>query len=287
LYDEAVRRQKQAEQQAETIKSMQQELIRREKLAVVAKLVGDIAHEIQNPLLPIRLNNQRLREDTYIKFMNPYEKVKSTLDETTNEEFKDAFRELYESSEAIETNVNHIFIVIDNLRKTADGDVDTIGPIDFKSQFKEMRALLEANIPEEEEGAEIVADIERNLPYVRGNAAQLQQVILNLYKNARFAMNGQQKKRFTVTAKVDDDKNFVRLEFSDTGKGIPPDILNKLFTRGFTTKGDKGTGAGLYQSKIIVEHFGGTISVKSEPGKGATFIIRLPIMSEKGTYERK
>jgi len=244
--------------------------------------VGDIAHEIQNPLLPIRLNNQRLREDTYVKFMNPYEKIKSTLDEATNEEFKTAFRELYESSHAIETNVNHIYVVIDNLRKDAEGDVNTIGPIDFKSRFKEIQALLEANLPGQKGEVEIIAEIDRNLPYVKGNGPQLQQVILNLYKNAGFAMNGQPKKQFKVTAKVDNNTQFVKLDFSDTGAGIPPQIIDKLFARGFTTKGEKGTGAGLYQSKIIIENFGGTISVQSELGKGTTFTIRLPIASEKG-----
>lgn len=285
LYDEAVERAKELEQANLALKDAQGELVKREKLAVVAKLVRDIAHEIQNPLMPIRARNESLRNIVYVKFLEAYERVKDNVDEAGQKEFDEAFLDLYEASEAIEKNVDHIYLVMDTLRNSAAGDVETVGPLDFKSLFKEVRSLLEAHTADPNGRVEIIDRVDKDLPPVRGNAAQLQQVVLNLYKNAQFAMNGQSKKHFIVSARIDDDDRLVRLEFSDTGVGIPRDVMGRLFTRGFTTKGEKGSGAGLYQSKIIIEHFGGTIDVQSEVGQGTTFIIRLPIVSGKGSHD--
>lgn len=260
---------------------MQQELIKREKAVVVEKLMGDISHEILNPLVPVKSHNERMKKEVYVKFLEPYEKIKAMIPEPIQEKFNDAFLDLVETSEAIEKNVKHMLVVVDTLSEASQGG-ETIRPIDFKSLFKEVRPLLEVNTLDRRGQIQIVEHIDKDLPPVRGSG-QLQQVILNLYKNAQFAMEGRPQKLFTVSARLDDDRHFMRLEFSDTGTGIPPEVMSKLFVHGFTTKGDKGTGAGLYQAKIVIESFGGTIDVKSELGKGATFIIRLPIVSDKET----
>ncbi len=129
---------------------------------------------------------------------------------------------------------------------------------------------------------------------VYGNAGQLQNAILNLALNARDAMpNGGELSFSTSSVILTEDfcKNhhislqagpYIQISVKDTGKGIPPEHLNKIFEPFFTTKGKHGTGIGLTSVKDTIERYKGTITVESFPGKGADFKIYLPIAMEDG-----
>ena len=114
---------------------------------------------------------------------------------------------------------------------------------------------------------------------VHGDPVQLEQVLLNLLINARQAMLG---KGGSLTIKATSDNGKVKIQVIDTGPGIPPKLMPKIFTPFFTTKDvahkgeTKGTGLGLAICKEIIEHHGGRIEVHSEVGKGTTFTIQLP-----------
>jgi two-component system cell cycle sensor histidine kinase/response regulator CckA len=112
------------------------------------------------------------------------------------------------------------------------------------------------------------------LPLVMCAPTQIQQVLLNLAVNARDAMpNGG---RIDVTARADGAA--VELRVSDTGTGIPPEIVDRIFEPLFTTKEPgKGTGLGLSVVAAVVTDHGGTIAVRSPAGEGATFEVRLPV----------
>lgn len=110
---------------------------------------------------------------------------------------------------------------------------------------------------------------------VRGDAGRLSQVFLNLITNARDAMPKGGK--LVVEARARDST--LRVDFTDTGVGIPSGNMARIFDFLFTTKGEKGTGYGLTISKDIVEEHGGRIEVTSEPGKGSTFTVVLPLES--------
>jgi two-component system NtrC family sensor kinase len=115
-----------------------------------------------------------------------------------------------------------------------------------------------------------------------GDASQFQQIFLNMFLNAADAMD--EKGTITVaTRKITiDDKPFVEIEFTDTGTGIPEEILGKLFEPFFTTKPvGKGTGLGLSVSHGIIKHFGGQIDVKSTVGKGTSFFVKLPLLKDQ------
>mgnify|MGYP006278237683 CR=1 FL=1 len=119
---------------------------------------------------------------------------------------------------------------------------------------------------------EIVMDLEPNL-LVQGNASLLSQVFMNLFTNARDAMPEGGELR--LTAHETPDQVVVRV--SDTGIGMSPDVLERIFDPFFTLKDvGKGTGLGLSTSRGIVEQHGGRIEVSSRPGKGSTFEITLP-----------
>ncbi|MDP2959886.1 MAG: response regulator, partial [candidate division Zixibacteria bacterium] len=133
----------------------------------------------------------------------------------------------------------------------------------------------------------IIKELDPKLPKTMGDFHQLQQVFLNIINNAFQAMLEKSKEgRLVVRTKRIED--MILLEFTDTGPGIPKENLNKIFDPFFTTKEiGKGTGLGLTISYGIIKEHGGNIYALSEPGKGATFVIKLPIVEAPLSVEAK
>ncbi len=110
-------------------------------------------------------------------------------------------------------------------------------------------------------------------------SSQLNQVFMNIIINAAEAMHGNGE--LTITTFTLPDRSSVSVEFMDTGEGIPEENLSRIFEPFFTSKAvGKGTGLGLATSYGIIESHGGKIGVKSKVGKGTTFTIELPILTE-------
>jgi signal transduction histidine kinase len=110
---------------------------------------------------------------------------------------------------------------------------------------------------------------------------QIIQVFLNILMNAADAI---EEKRKEVRIRTSVDGSLLKIEFEDSGKGIPPEHLTKIFDPFFTTKRPgEGTGLGLWVSYSIVKNFGGDIQVESQPGRGSTFTVFLPITSKVNT----
>jgi signal transduction histidine kinase len=119
--------------------------------------------------------------------------------------------------------------------------------------------------------AQVIKDLGR-IPLVKCYPQRLNQVFMNILVNAAQAIEDKVEIRITTRA----ENGYVEIRISDTGKGIPPEVLPKIFDPFFTTKGvGKGTGLGLSMAYNIIQRHKGTIDVESEVGKGATFIIRL------------
>jgi signal transduction histidine kinase len=112
---------------------------------------------------------------------------------------------------------------------------------------------------------------------VLGNIGKLQQVLMNLFSNAKDAMESSDTKMITVTTHEEADT--VVIEVADTGCGIGPAHIDRVFTRAYTTKPvGKGSGMGLDLVRKIVTEMGGSISVESEVGRGTTFRIVFPLV---------
>jgi signal transduction histidine kinase len=130
-----------------------------------------------------------------------------------------------------------------------------------------------------EKGIELVEAIADDLPNIEADRPKLRRILLNLLTNAlKFTQKGG---RVEILTEAQDDGR-VRISVSDTGVGIAPEDVERLFdkyeqTRSRATRGEKGTGLGLYITKQLVELHGSRISVVSELGRGSTFSFTLPI----------
>ena len=135
----------------------------------------------------------------------------------------------------------------------------------------------------------IVKDISTDLPGVMGSAPEIQQVILNLLRNARQALasdlqnNAEPQFKPTINIRAHAEATHVVIEVEDNGPGMPDSVKSHIFEPFYTTKEvGKGTGLGLSVSYfIITEHHKGKIEVDSTPGKGTRFTIRLPLPEKK------
>ena len=241
-------------------KKMEEQLFHAEKLASLGSLSAGVAHEINNPVA-VMLGFTELLLDR--------------LPEDSKE---------YEILKTIERQGNNCRRIVENLlafsrtRHEATADTDIANDLQRVLNVV-MNTLLTKKI-------DLRTNIEKNLPKVRGNGQQLEQVFLNIINNAMAAMDGGGV--LTISAYRSDD--MVAASFTDTGHGISPQHMDKVFEPFFTTKEvGKGTGLGLSVSYGIVKKFGGDIRVvsqTSEEGKdpGTTFTMRLPV-AEAGNSE--
>jgi signal transduction histidine kinase len=123
---------------------------------------------------------------------------------------------------------------------------------------------------------EVMVDLGSEETVVVANPIQLEQVFINLLTNARDAVADSPRKAIRISSSV--GPAAVEVAFADSGPGIPPGLEQRIFDPFFTTKEvGKGTGLGLSITYGIVKEHGGTISVVSRPGEGATFVIHLPL----------
>jgi PAS domain S-box-containing protein len=229
------------------------QLVSSEKMASLGKLAAGIAHEINNPLGGILIYSSLMMEDL------PGNDPKR----------QDLARIVQEASRCKE--------IVKSLLEFARQTEPKMEPTDINRAitdglfFLENQALFH-NI-------KIIKNLDPFLPAVSGNASQLKQVLINIIVNAAEAMHG--NGTLTITSYPSSDRQWVFMEFMDTGEGIPEENLTRIFEPFFTTKDiGKGTGLGLATSYGIIEDHGGKISVKSMVGQGATFTIELPASQE-------
>jgi two-component system NtrC family sensor kinase len=239
-------------------KSMEAQLFHAEKLASLGALSAGVAHEMNNPIAIILGFTEMLLE-----------------------KFPEGSRE-HDILATIERQGNNCKRIIENLLTFARLPQKTTKDTDVVDDLQRvvnvvMNTLVNKKI-------DLKTDIDEDLPKVRVDSQQLEQVFLNIISNAAAAMD--HGGILTIAAHRSDDT--VHIDFRDTGPGISPEHMDKIFEPFFTTKKvGEGTGLGLSVSYGIVKKFGGEIRVKSEAGKdgkprGTTFTLVLPIAgSEK------
>jgi signal transduction histidine kinase len=151
-------------------------------------------------------------------------------------------------------------------------------PLGLASVLHELLEFVrhERSLPLERLTVEIEAD-----PLVNGNRIKLQQVILNLLKNAGYAIRGRENGQVSLRLSIADSEASITV--TDNGCGMTQEIADRIWEPFFTTKGAEGTGVGLDLSRSIVEAHGGTIDCLTAPDQGATFTIRLPVWKDAQT----
>lgn len=238
-------------------KKIEDQLYHTEKLASLGQLAAGVAHEINNPLAIILGFADMLLE---------------RLDKNSKE---------YEMIQTIERQGNNCKKIVENLMTFARAPERDQYDTDINRCVETVLEVVKNTLLTKK--VKLEADLAEGLPKVRGDAAQLQQVFLNLINNAVMAMP--QGGRLTVSTRLDGPNKKVQIKFADTGEGIKKEHLPKIFDPFFTTrKVGEGTGLGLSVSYAIVTKFGGNISCESrtpeEAGgqeSGTTFTISLPV----------
>ena len=196
--------------------------------------------------------------------------------------------------ERIEGLAKHATDIVHLLMDSAGAGVDSdaVEPVDLSLLVEQMLRLLIGAIPK---GVAIATDLARDLPLIRGNAAQIGRVVMNLTTNASEALSGQPGSVRVTTGRVRVSPgsgannpgnlpagDYVRLKVEDTGCGMNPETRRKIFDQFFTTK-PYGKGLGLAAVRGIVQSHGGSIQVASTPGVGTTFEILFPVASQTAT----
>ncbi|MDX2447584.1 MAG: ATP-binding protein, partial [Desulfobacterales bacterium] len=234
----------------------QAQILHQDKMMSLGRLAASVVHEINNPLSGI-LNYSRLMSKILKK--GPLEKDKS-------EKFKQYL-------ELVETETERCAQIVSNLLAFSRKAPPAMGPVQSQELLQKCTSLSHHKL--ELQNIALTTSFQPNLPAIQGDANQLQQCIINLIFNAIDTMpeggNLHIKSHHA-------DKTHVTIAITDTGAGIPENNLPHIFEPFFTTK-QEGYGVGLGLSTVygIIEHHNGKIDVKSQPGKGTTFFIRLPV----------
>ncbi|MFN2158488.1 MAG: cache domain-containing protein [Anaerolineales bacterium] len=238
----------------EELDQAQKELLQKEKLASMGQLAAGVAHEINNPLGTILLFADMLYKE--MPDDDPRRSdLKMIIEETTR--CKSIVSDLLNFSRQKNITAQDI-----NIQDLID---QVIEGLQAQSTLQDVR---------------FVREFDSNMPTIRADPNQLKQVFINLFKNGAEAMEAEGI--ITVSTKML-DHNWIEINISDTGAGIPEEHLDKIFSPFFTTKSnDKGTGLGLSIVYGIIKMHRGQIKVVSQLGKGTTFTITLPVNLPEG-----
>ncbi len=231
----------------------QQQIMKSERLATLGQLAAGVAHEINNPLGAVLMYTHLSLEE-----MEAEDTSRKNLEKVVGEatRCRDIVKGLLDFARQTEPKVE-------------ESDVNEI--LNRTLSLVENQVLFQ--------NVKINKLLSSSLPKVMMDSNQIQQVFTNIILNAAESIEGEGE-LIVVTRRAPDNEH-IEIEFTDTGCGIPPENHEKIFDPFFTTKEvGRGTGLGLAISYGIIARHKGTINIRSRPGKGSTFIVRLPIKYE-------
>jgi two-component system NtrC family sensor kinase len=235
---------------AQALEEREQRLIRSERLATVGRIAAQITHEIRNPLASIGLNAELLGDE--LPSGGEGRRLLTTIS-----------REVDRLSEITESYLRFVRLPKPELEPEDPGAL--------------VAAVLEFTRAElAQAGISLELEVGQELPEIAADENQLRQALLNLVRNAREAMTAGGVLRVSVAAA----DGRLRLAVTDSGSGIAPQHVGKIFDPFFSTK-EQGTGLGLALVQQIVNEHGGRIEVGNAPGGGTSFVITLPVLRRR------
>lgn len=236
----------------EILKMSRVEIAQREKMVAVGQIATGIAHEIGNPLASISSVVQYL-----VRKLNRHEHKEQLL--------------------VIQYHINRISNILRRM-------LDISRPATSEYKWTDINTLIDNTLSlvsydKRAHAVTIKNNINPDLPMAWLNPQHFEQVFLNIFINALDAMNAdtdEQEHHLTISRRYDNGK--IEIRISDTGIGMDPEVCRRAFESFFTTKEvGKGTGMGLFISYNLVAEIDGTLELESDPGKGTTVIIKIPL----------
>ena len=270
------------------LKQAQAQLLQSEKLASIGQLAAGVAHEINNPMSFIISNFGTLQE--YVQDLSSLIQSYIALEEQLNGGDADQTRALRDeiARQKQEIDLQYVLEDLNNLIAESREGAERVRKIvqdlkEFSHVDQEEKMPTDLN-----KGIESTLNIVWNelkykvtvekdfgeIPEVMGYPMELNQVFMNLFVNAGQAIEDQG----TIAIRTCQEDGYACVIISDTGTGMPPEVVKKIFEPFFTTKDvGKGTGLGLSMAYNIVQKHDGEISVDSQEGVGTTFTIKIPL----------
>jgi len=245
------------------------QLIQSAKLATLGEMATGIAHELNQPLNNISLLTERIQRRLDRKVFEPEER-----------DF------CGEKLGKIQSQVERAGKIIDHLRTFGRPTAKQLASISVIDPIEGVMVFLREQL--NRHGIRVEVDLAPELPRVQADEARLEQVLMNLIINARDALSDKdgEPKEIRISARpvtLTGGEPGVSVEVTDNGPGMAREVLDRIFEPFFTTKEvGKGTGLGLSISYGLVREFGGALEVRSEPGTGSTFTVRLKAAREAG-----
>lgn len=243
-------------------KLLQEQLIQSEKMSAIGQLVSGVAHELNNPLAGISAFAQLLLSE---KRFPPDQRT---------------------AAEMIYAEARRASRIVQNLLTFARQHKPERTPTLVNQVLDDTLELRGYEL--RVRGIEVLRDYDDQLPETMADAHQLQQVFLNLITNAEQAMERAERHKQRLMVRTGRSGDKIRIEVEDTGPGIPPNLLERIFNPFFTTKPTgSGTGLGLSISLGIVREHDGRIWAENAPHGGARFVIELPVVASGPSPEEQ
>ncbi|HRZ14187.1 MAG TPA: cache domain-containing protein [Candidatus Omnitrophota bacterium] len=232
------------------------QLVEYERMAAMGRMATVINHELRNVFSEIQASITILKT----RAVDEYPQSMPSLKE-------------------IEHGLNYASEVLGSVLRLSYPKRLTLMEVDMSVLIEDLLAFAAMRELFLENEVEVRKHVPASLPQIKADGMQIREVLAILVTNAVQAMSDNSSssgKKNELTIKVDQDHDWMKIEVSDTGKGMPANVLENLFTPFFTTK-SRGLGLGLCISREIIKAHKGSIEVLSEVGKGSTFVIKLPL----------
>ncbi len=246
------------ERREHELRDKQEQLVQAGKLATLGELTTGVAHELNNPLNNIGLFVGNMIDQIRLGRFDP-ENLVGDLEKTMDQVLKAT-------------------AIISHLRTFGRAAPVSVERVDIDEVIEQSLSLMHEQL--RLRGIDVELDLCADELIVLGNPIQLEQVFINLLTNARDALTDSRRKTVRIASSLDGE--WIRITFADSGPGIPRELEQRIFDPFFTTKEvGTGTGLGLSITYSIVKEHGGQIAVSPNRGRGAGFLIELPVAGEE------
>jgi len=235
------------------LREAQAKLLQQAKLVGLGEMAAEVAHEIRNPLVSIGGFARKISEHT------------------------DEDSRLRRYADIVMTEVVKLETILNNVLSLPRDIPPKFADVDLNAVIKDAMELVRDDI--DEKSIRLVMNLDADLPILEADAMQLRQVFTNLFINALQVMDTGGTLEVATATEMIGENTYIKTEVSDTGQGIPSEIIGDIFKPFFTTK-SSGTGLGLAIAHKIITNHGGNIDIINRPGGGATFVVELPRRQE-------